>query len=71
MFFVALYYYRGMENPLDGIAEALNALAPAGGGRAPEGLAPGDLVAVNAAFGLLKRMVDAAHAPVAAEIARQ
>ncbi|WP_314430986.1 DUF222 domain-containing protein [Microbacterium lacticum] len=60
-----------MENPLDGIAEALNALAPAGGGRAPEGLAPGDLVAVNAAFGLLKRMVDAAHAPVAAEIARQ
>ncbi|WP_298740423.1 HNH endonuclease signature motif containing protein [uncultured Microbacterium sp.] len=56
---------------LDRIAEALDALTAAGGGRAPEGLTPGELVAVNNAFGALKRQVDAAFAPVAAEIARQ
>lgn len=55
----------------DGIAEALAALRAAGGGRAAEALAPGELVAVNAAFGALRRHVDAAFAPVAAEIARQ
>ena len=61
-----------MDNDtLDGIAEALAALRAAGGGRAAEALAPGELVAVNAAFGALKRHVDAAFAPVAAEIARQ
>ncbi len=56
---------------LDGIAEALKALTAAGGGRAPESLTPGELVGVNAAFGSLLRHVNAAFAPVAAEISRQ
>lgn len=60
-----------MEDTLTGIAEALSALAAAGGGRAPEAMTPGELIAVNDAFGALKRHVDAAFAPVAAEIARQ
>lgn len=60
-----------MEDTLTGIAEALAALAAAGGGRAPEAMTPGELIAVNDAFGALKRHVDAAFAPVAAEIARQ
>lgn len=59
------------ENRLNGIAEALDALAAAGGGCAPEALTPGQLIAVNQAFGALKRHVDAAFTPVAAEIARQ
>ncbi|WP_447949300.1 DUF222 domain-containing protein [Microbacterium aurum] len=61
-----------MDNTrLDGIAAALDALAVAGGGRSPEVLTPAELVAVNNAFGALKRQVDAAFTPVAAEIARQ
>ena len=61
-----------MENTrLDGIAAALDALAATGGGRSPESLTPAELVAVNNAFGALKRQVDAAFTPVAAEIARQ
>jgi hypothetical protein len=56
---------------LDGIAESLCALATAGGDRSPGELTPGELVAVNQAFGALKRHVDAAFAPVAAEISRQ
>jgi hypothetical protein len=44
------------------------ALCP--GGR-PEGLAPGDLVALSEALGTLRRAADAALAPVAAEIGRQ
>ncbi|WP_298741838.1 HNH endonuclease signature motif containing protein [uncultured Microbacterium sp.] len=59
------------ENLLTGIAEALDALAAAGGGRAPGALTAGELVAVNQAFGALRRRVEAAFAPVAAEIARQ
>lgn len=57
--------------PLDGIAEALRLLAAAGGDRAAGALTQGELVAVNHAFGVLKRHVDAAYAPVAAEISRQ
>ncbi len=57
--------------PLDGITEALRALAVAGGDRPAGALTPSQLVAVNQAFGALKRCVDAAFAPVAAEIARQ
>lgn len=59
------------ENLLDGIAEALTALTAAGGGRAPAALSPSELVEVNRAFGVLRRHVEAAFAPVAAEIARQ
>lgn len=58
-------------NRLDGITKALAALAAAGGDGAPEALTPGELVAVGQAFGALIRHVDAAFAPVAAEIARQ
>lgn len=58
-------------SPLDGIAEALRALAAAGGDRPAAALTPAQLVAVNQAFGALKRHVDAAFAPVAAEISRQ
>lgn len=57
--------------PLDGIAQALRALATAGGDRPAGALTPAELVAVNQAFGVLKRHVDAAFAPVAAEISRQ
>ncbi|MGB4779004.1 hypothetical protein [Microbacterium sp.] len=56
---------------LTGIAEAFEALTAICGDRAPEALAPGELMAVNEAFGVLKRRVYAAFAPVAAEIARQ
>ncbi|ALJ20951.1 HNH endonuclease [Microbacterium sp. No. 7] len=56
---------------LAGIAEALDVLRAAGGGRPVEALTPGELVAVNAAFGALRRHVDAALVPVAGEIARQ
>ena len=57
--------------PLTGIAEALEALNLAGGDRQPGALTAAELVAVNHAFGVLKRHVDAAFAPVAAEISRQ
>ncbi|WP_295774436.1 HNH endonuclease signature motif containing protein [uncultured Microbacterium sp.] len=60
-----------MENRLDGIAAALDALAAAGGAQAPAALSPSALVEVNRAFGVLMRQVDAAFAPVAAEISRQ
>ena len=59
------------NGPLRGIAEALDALAAAGGDRPAGSLTAAELVAVNQAFGLLKRHVDAAFAPVAAEISRQ
>ncbi len=58
-------------NRLATIAEALDALAAAGGAQSPESLTPAELAAVNTAFGALKRRVDAAFAPVAAEISRQ
>ncbi|PZU28925.1 MAG: HNH endonuclease, partial [Microbacterium sp.] len=58
-------------DPLAGIAQALAALDAAGGGRSPESLTANELLQVNAAFGALKRQVDAAFMPVAAEIARQ
>lgn len=57
--------------PLNGIEEALRALTAAGGDRPAGALSPAELVAVNRAFGALKRHVDAAFAPVAAEISRQ
>lgn len=60
-----------MTNSLVGIAEALEALAAAGAERSPESLTAAELVAVNKAYGALRRRVDAAFAPVAAEIARQ
>ncbi len=67
-----MFYTESMTNrSLTRIAEALEALARVGGERAPDALAPGELAAVNAAFGALKRQVEAAFAPVAAEIARQ
>lgn len=65
------YTGRMLPNPLDGIAEALRALSAVGGERPASALTPSELVAVNAAFGALKRHVDAAFAPVAAEISRQ
>lgn len=67
-----MFYYFGMDNDsLSGISEALDALAVAGGGRAPGNLTPGELLAVNHAFGALRRHVEAAFTPFAAEIARQ
>lgn len=59
------------DKSLDGIVEAVKALTRAVGERVPASLTPGELVAVNHAFGVLKRHVDAAFAPFAAEIARQ
>lgn len=57
-------------NPLVALVEALDALAVAGGDRPVGSLAPGELVAVNAAVGVLRRRVDAVGVQVAAEIAR-
>lgn len=62
---------EGMENRLDGIADAVAALHAAGGAQAPGSLTPGALIAVNQAFGALLRHVNAAFAPFAAEISRQ
>jgi len=59
------------SNRLAAIAEALDVLTAADGGRPPEALTPAELTAVSEAFGVLKRRVEAAFAPVAAEIARQ
>uniref|UniRef100_UPI00131A2507 DUF222 domain-containing protein n=1 Tax=Microbacterium halophytorum TaxID=2067568 RepID=UPI00131A2507 len=56
---------------LAGLAEALEVLSAAGGSLPVERLDSAGLVAVNAAFGALRRQLDAAQAPVAAEIARQ
>jgi hypothetical protein len=58
-------------SPVDGITEALRALVAAGGDRPASALSPAELMAVGQAFGALKRHVDAAFAPVAAEISRQ
>lgn len=60
-----------MDDRLEGITAALAELARAGGGRAPESLTAEELVEVGRAFGALQRYVQAAFAPVAAEIARQ
>ncbi|WJL94305.1 DUF222 domain-containing protein [Microbacterium sp. ET2] len=60
-----------MTSPLAGIAQALEALALAGGDRMPSALTPSELIEVTNAFGSLKRHVDAAYAGVAAEVARQ
>ena len=60
-----------MGNQLERIAEALDALMGVGGGRDAAALTTAELVAVNQAFGALRRQVDAAFAPVAAEISRQ
>ncbi|MBZ4487295.1 HNH endonuclease [Microbacterium sp. cx-55] len=60
-----------MNDPLDTAAGALATVrALCGDGRA-DAVAPGDLVRLNEAFGILRRAVDAAYLPVAAEIARQ
>jgi len=56
---------------LAGIAEALDALAVAGGECDASALGPDELMAVNRAFGALRRQVDVAYTSVAAEIARQ
>lgn len=60
-----------MYELLDSLQAALDAVRAAGGDRAPESLTPGELMAVNEAFGLLRRRTDAAYLPVATEIGRQ
>lgn len=60
-----------MTTPLSGVAEALATLVDAGGDRVADSLTPAQLVAVSEAFGVLKRRVDAALVPVAAELARR
>ncbi|MFE1646438.1 DUF222 domain-containing protein [Microbacterium sp. P01] len=60
-----------MTAPLDDLAAALDALRSVGGDRAPGALTPAELMAVNESFGVARRLLDAAYAPIAAEIARQ
>lgn len=60
-----------MKVLLDAVQSALDALRSASGDRDVVGLAAAELVAVNEALGVLRRSVDAAILPVAAEIARQ
>jgi hypothetical protein len=60
-----------MKELLEAVQSSLDAVRHASGDREVSGLAPGELVAVGDALGRLKRAVDAALVPVAAEIARQ
>ncbi len=66
-----LLVYEGMDELLDSVAAALDALRAVVGDRPVAGLGQGELMAVNEAFGVLKRRVDAAYLPVAHEIGRQ
>jgi hypothetical protein len=59
-----------MNELLDAVATALDAVRRLGA-RPLESLNPAELMALNAAFGVLKRRTDAAYLPVAAEITRQ
>jgi 5-methylcytosine-specific restriction protein A len=59
-----------MNELLDAVGTALDAVRRLGA-RPLESLNPGELMALNAAFGVLKRRTDAAYLPVAAEITRQ
>jgi hypothetical protein len=61
----------GMDDLLDAVGAAVDAVRVAGSGRGVGALSPGELMAVNEAFGVLRRRVDAAYAPVVAEISRQ
>ena len=60
-----------MKLLLDAVQAALDVLRDATDGRVATGLPPGELIAVNAAAGVLRRAADAAIVPIAAEIARQ
>jgi hypothetical protein len=60
-----------MKVLLDAVQAALDAARSVSGERSPAGLAPGELVALNGSLGALRKAVDAALLPVAAEIARQ
>jgi hypothetical protein len=60
-----------MKDLLDAVQAALDAARSVSGERPPAGLAPGELVALNGSLGALRKAVDAALLPVAAEIARQ
>jgi 5-methylcytosine-specific restriction protein A len=60
-----------MKDLLDTVQSALDAVRAVSGEGSPAGLSPGRLVQVADALGLLRRTVDAALLPVAAEIARQ
>ena len=60
-----------MEELLDAVQSALDAVRAVSGEGSPSGLAAAELVAVTEALGRLRRTVDAAFLPVVAEIARQ
>jgi hypothetical protein len=60
-----------MDGLLDQVQAAVDAVRAQVEGREVSELAPGELIAVNKAFGVLRRCVDAAYLPVAAEIGRQ
>jgi len=60
-----------MDDVLDTIAEALDAVRSVARGRSADALDPGELMAVNNAYGELRRAVDAGYLPVATEINRQ
>jgi hypothetical protein len=59
-----------MNELLEAVGTALDAVRRLGA-RPLESLNPAELMALNAAFGVLKRRTDAAYLPVAAEITRQ
>ncbi|MHA7985053.1 HNH endonuclease [Rathayibacter sp. CAU 1779] len=60
-----------MKGLLDAVQQALDAVRSVSSGREAVDLAAAELVAVADALGMLRRTVDAALLPVAAEIARQ
>ena len=59
------------DERLAGLRQAVEAFASAGASLPAGALTPGELIAVNEAYGALRRRVDAVFAPFAAELARQ
>ncbi|MFG6402887.1 DUF222 domain-containing protein [Microbacterium sp. P04] len=60
-----------MDEQIASVVAALAAVSEVSGDRSPEGLAPGELMAVNEGLGRARRLLDATYATVAAEINRQ
>src|SRR5205085_7541100 len=70
-------YHDDMNDPLAAVEDAVRALRTAWAGEeglplaAVTGLGGSRLIAVNDAIGTIRRQLDAVHAPIAAEIARE
>jgi hypothetical protein len=66
-----LWYLCSMINPLERLAESVEAARVLWGSGELSSLAPGDLIALNAELGRVRRLAEGVQARVASEIARQ